>query len=80
MSQGIVKENSQAHLQKGDNKILTAREIIILAMMATGATNEQIADELCVSLHTIKNHRHNIFKKINAPNRLQAVLWAACNL
>jgi DNA-binding NarL/FixJ family response regulator len=59
---------------------LTRREGQILLMIAHGATNEEIAAELYISLNTVKTHLHNIFKKIGTPNRLQASLWAAKNL
>lgn len=59
---------------------LTDREIEVLRVMATGAKNTEIADRLSLSPHTIKTHIYNIFKKINASNRLQAVNWAQANL
>ncbi len=60
--------------------ILTPRQVEILALVAVGATNEQIADKLCISPQTVKSHLYNIFKKINVPNRVQAALWAAKHL
>lgn len=59
---------------------LTDREIEVLKVMATGAKNSEIAHVLNLSPHTIKTHIYNIFKKINASNRLQAVNWAQENL
>jgi len=59
---------------------LTERQTEILALMAVGATNEEIADKLCISSHTVKTHLYKIFRKINVPNRVQASLWAAKNL
>lgn len=59
---------------------LTDREIEVLRVMATGAKNSEIASLLNLSPHTIKTHIYNIFKKINASNRLQAVNWAQENL
>jgi len=56
---------------------LTEREREILIRIATGVGNQQIADELCISLHTVKTHIYNIYKKIDVKNRLQASLWAA---
>jgi DNA-binding CsgD family transcriptional regulator len=49
-------------------------------MIAVGATNDEIADKLFISPHTVKTHLYRIFKKINVPNRVQAALWAAKNL
>ncbi|MBW1981230.1 MAG: response regulator transcription factor [Deltaproteobacteria bacterium] len=60
--------------------LLTPRQEEILALVAIGATNEQIAEKLCISPHTVKTHLYNIFKKIKVPNRLQAAFWAAKNL
>ena len=59
---------------------LTDREVEVLKVMATGAKNSEIATSLNLSPHTIKMHIYNIFKKINASNRLQAVNWAQENL
>jgi len=63
-----------------DIKDLTERETEILALVAVGSTNEEIADRLCISPNTVKSHLYKIFKKINVPNRVQASLWAAKNL
>ena len=59
---------------------LTKREKQIMYLLGHGASNGQIADELVVTENTVKTHLHNIFKKINAKNRLQALLWANNNI
>jgi DNA-binding CsgD family transcriptional regulator len=59
---------------------LTTREKEILFEIASGSTNSKIADNLYISLHTVRTHMYNIFKKINVPNRLQAAYWASENL
>jgi LuxR family transcriptional regulator of csgAB operon len=64
----------------GEGGRLTSEEIEILAMVALGATDKQIADRLRLSQETVKARVKGIFKKINAPNRFQASLWAAMNL
>jgi DNA-binding NarL/FixJ family response regulator len=56
-------------------KALSSRERAILQRVAAGASNQQIADKLCISVHTVKTHLYKIFRKINVPNRLQAALW-----
>lgn len=55
---------------------LTKRELQVLRLTATGATNVEIAEQLNVSLHTVKTHIYNLFKKIGAANRVQAINWA----
>ncbi|MDW7771977.1 MAG: response regulator transcription factor [Desulfobulbaceae bacterium] len=59
---------------------LTPREKDILVHLSSGATNEEIAARLFISLHTVKTHVANIRKKLKLENRLQAALWAAKHL
>lgn len=55
---------------------LTKRERQILGLLSNAATNQAIADQLCVSEHTVKTHLYRIFKKIQAKNRMEAMCWA----
>ena len=55
---------------------LTKREREILAIVAAGSTNSEVADKLYISPHTVKVHIKNIFKKIGVPNRVKATIWA----
>lgn len=80
MTKFILKNKLRESSHNVDRMALTQREHEILTMVAVGATNEEIADKLCISPHTVKTHVYNIFKKINVPNRLQAAFWAAKNL
>ncbi len=59
---------------------LTKREQQIIKLLGSGDSNVQIADKLFVSENTVKTHLHNVFKKINAKNRLQALIWAKENI
>lgn len=59
---------------------LTFREREILTLIAAGLSNKAISDRLCISVHTVKNHIYNTYKKINISNRLQAALWTARHL
>jgi len=80
MTKFILDGASKDKSLKKDSDKLTERQIEILALTAVGSTNEEIADKLCISPHTVKTHLYKIFKKINVPNRVQAALWAAKNL
>ena len=55
---------------------LTGREKQMLAGIASGLTSKAIADDLKISVNTVKCHIYNVYKKINVRNRLQASLWA----
>jgi DNA-binding NarL/FixJ family response regulator len=55
---------------------LTAREAQVLALIAAGRTNAQIAAALVVSLSTVKTHINNIFTKTGVTDRAQAVHYA----
>lgn len=55
---------------------LTARERQILLLVALGLTTSQIAGELAVSPHTVRNHLKNVYAKCGIHNRTQAVLHA----
>jgi DNA-binding NarL/FixJ family response regulator len=80
MARCIQSQRSPGDSFKKDVIFLTLREVEILSMVVSGATNEEIAARVCISPHTVKTHIYNIFKKIKVPNRLQAALWAAKNL
>jgi NarL family two-component system response regulator LiaR len=55
---------------------LTARERELLALMARGYNNQEIATELGIGLPTVKFHVTNIFGKLAVDNRIDAVLTA----
>lgn len=52
---------------------LTSRESDVLRLMATGATNRQIAQALFISKETVKTHVSNILHKFGASSRTEAV-------
>jgi len=52
---------------------LTARELEVIQLMAEGLTNAEIARRLYLSPNTLKAHTQNIFSKLDAHSRMQAV-------
>jgi len=56
--------------------LLSKREREVLAEIATGATNPEIADRLYLSPHTIKEHTSSIYRKLGVRNRAEAVKHA----
>ncbi len=55
---------------------LTPREREVLQHLTKGRTNKEIANALCVSENTVKNHLKNILAKLHLQNRVQAVAFA----
>src|SRR5512136_2938337 len=55
---------------------LTEREVEVLRMVAQGKSNRQIADELVLSLGTVRAHLSNILGKLHLASRTQATLYA----
>ena len=56
-------------------KKLSNREKEILKSVAAGDSNQEIANQLCISVHTVKTHLYKIYRKIDVPNRMRATLW-----
>jgi LuxR family transcriptional regulator of csgAB operon len=77
LSKHIAHLNGNAVFSHEPELDLTHREIEILKIIASGKSNIEIANHLCISPHTVRTHVSNIYAKINVPNRVQATLWAA---
>ncbi|MEQ9297045.1 MAG: response regulator transcription factor [Cyclobacteriaceae bacterium] len=58
------------------NELLSEREMDVLAGIARGQSNQEIADCLFVSLNTVKTHISNIYMKLNVSRRTQALAKA----
>lgn len=56
---------------------LTARELDVLRLLGSGATNQEIADRLFISARTVQTHVANILSKLNVPSRAAAASLAA---
>ncbi|KAJ1684789.1 hypothetical protein LUZ63_020060 [Rhynchospora breviuscula] len=55
---------------------LTARELEVLKLVATGLANRDIAGQLFISENTVKNHVRNILEKLQLHSRMEAVMYA----
>ena len=55
---------------------LTAREVEVLRLIAAGMSNQEIADQLFISLSTVKRHIANAYGKLGVRNRTQATARA----
>jgi two-component system, NarL family, response regulator LiaR len=67
------KENFTPNTSLISQLELSKRELEILNLMAKGFSNEEIADQIFVSLSTVKTHNQNLFTKLDVKRRTQAV-------
>ena len=71
----VIAPESEFKLNEADLKKLgiTKREYEVLGLIAQGLSNKEIADKLFVSTSTIKTHTSNLFLKLDASRRTQAL-------
>jgi len=67
--------NRAADGEKGE-QALTERELFVLRLVASGASNSNIAESLSISINTVKSHLKNILGKLQLENRTQAATYA----
>lgn len=65
------------HDEAGERTGLSARELEVLRLMASGHSTNEIACQLDLSVHTTRNHVRNLMSKLGAHSRLDAVVCAA---
>lgn len=70
----INNENSLRVTMKKTEVRLTARENEVLLLLAKGMNRDEIAAKLFVSPETVKMHIKNIYRKINAKNKVDALI------
>ncbi len=74
-----VLENSELIPEDTENSELTPREKEILKLIALGYTNQQIAEKLFISPHTVITHRKNITKKLGIKSISGLTVYAILN-
>ncbi|UCE97474.1 MAG: response regulator transcription factor, partial [Dehalococcoidia bacterium] len=67
----IIKENK---IQ--DNDLLSSRESEVLSLVAMGYTDQEIADELYLSIKTVQTYKYRLKEKLNAKGRAELVRYA----
>jgi DNA-binding NarL/FixJ family response regulator len=71
----VVEKNGPFTVNESElNRLnLSKRELEVLQLMAQGLSNQEIADQLFVSLSTVKTHANNLFDKMGVERRTQAI-------
>lgn len=77
MATRLLKDVSNRSIEntKGE-EILTNREVEVLRLLAQGASNPQIGEELNITVNTVKTHISHILDKLHLENRTQAATYA----
>lgn len=70
-----LKKSNRPHKQYSYDALkmmITPRELEVLKLLGTGASNQEIAHGLSISINTVRVHVHNILDKLQLPNRSEA--------
>jgi LuxR family transcriptional regulator, maltose regulon positive regulatory protein len=70
------QEATKPHIDERLAEPLSERELEVLALIAAGESNREIAARLFISMSTVKSHVNNLFRKLQARNRTQATARA----
>lgn len=74
--ESVLTPEQQAQPLEGSGEPLTQREIEILRLLARGRDTLAMADDLTISANTVRTHLQNIFSKLGAHSKLEAVTFA----
>jgi LuxR family maltose regulon positive regulatory protein len=72
----LLPEHARVPAVQGVNDPLSSRELAVLRLIALGHSNQEISEELFISLHTVKTHASHINGKLGVERRTQAVARA----
>lgn len=72
----ILEKHYEPYKKNGSSVLLSGREVEIIKLIVGGNSNQDIADRLFLSIHTIYTHRKNIMKKLKLKSPVELVLYA----
>ncbi|MCC5895039.1 MAG: response regulator transcription factor [Alkalibacterium sp.] len=72
----IMEERKEESNKQYPHELLTNRENEVLQLISRGYTNQEIADELYITLKTVKTHVSNILSKLDVEDRTQVAIYA----
>lgn len=75
----LITQNKSADEPDKNDVPLTKREIEIIRKIANDMSNQEIADDLHISLRTVETHRRNLMQKLNAKSVVSLIKYAAAN-
>ncbi len=76
MASRLLRGIAQHSTEKKGEELLTERESDVLRLVAKGSSNQQISDELHITINTVKSHLRSILDKLQLDNRTQAATYA----
>ncbi len=79
MATHLLRSVANRSIESSVDNGLTEREVEVLCRVAQGASNPQIAQDLCISINTVKTHIRNILFKLGLENRTQVATYAVQN-
>lgn len=74
-----VQQQKKPHQMPQDTEELSSRERDVVVQIVKGLSNKEIADVLCISVHTVITHRKNITRKLNIHSTAGLTIYAIVN-
>jgi DNA-binding NarL/FixJ family response regulator len=74
-----IRQNIHAEESDDEHESLSTREREIVVCVVQGLTNKEIADQLCLSIHTVITHRRNISRKLQIHSSAGLTIYAIVN-
>jgi PAS domain S-box-containing protein len=76
-NQGFMPVFATTYQNINNTTVFSKRELEILSHLGKGMASKDIADQLCISEHTVKTHRKNMLKKTDAKNTTELIRYAS---